>query len=126
MAKNINNCNKEDNEIHRKKFFIILKKLQEAGYRANEEKYEAFLIETIWLRHEVTEHGRKPNREKINAILQLKSPKSTEKTKSLLGGIQYIAKFLPNFSEKTNRMRQLLRTKSEKNRKNEKSRTSTK
>ena len=47
---------------------------------------------------EITEHGIKPNEEKIYANLQLKPPKSSEELKSFLGAIHYIAKFLPKLS----------------------------
>ena len=59
-----------DKEKHREKLFKILEQLQEAGYRASEKKPEFFLKETTWLRHEITQHGIKPNKEKIKATLQ--------------------------------------------------------
>ena len=100
-----------DKDKHREKLFKILKQLQEDGYRASEKKSVFFLKETIWLGHEITEHGIKLNKEKIEAILQSKSPTSCKELKSFLGAIQYIAKFIPKHSEKTDQMRQLLRKK---------------
>ena len=40
----------------------------------------------------------------------MKSPNNTKELKSFLGAIQYLAKFLPKVSEKTDRLRKLLET----------------
>ena len=48
-------------------------------------------------------------KQKTDAIDKLNPPTDTKTLKSFLGAIQYFAKFIPNFSEKTDNMRQLLR-----------------
>ena len=65
--------------------------------------------ETKWLGHEINENGIKPNEEKVEAILKLKAPENTKDLISFLGAIQYMAKFLPKFSERTDRFRKLLK-----------------
>ena len=65
--------------------------------------------ETKWLGHEINENGIKPNDEKVEAILKLKPPENTKDLKSILGAIQYMAKFLPKLSEQTDRLRKLLK-----------------
>ena len=52
---------------------------------------------------------KKPNDEKVEAILKLKPPENTKDLKSFLGAIQYMAKFLPKLSEQTDRLRKLLK-----------------
>ena len=94
---------------HEKKLFEILKKLENAGYRASERKSEFFLNKTQWLGHEIDEMGIKPNKEKVKAILELKHPENRKQLKSFLGAIQYLAKFLPRLSERTERLRKLLK-----------------
>ena len=47
----------------------------------------------------------KPNEEKIEAILQLKAQENTKELKSILGVIEYIAKFLLKLSEQTYRFK---------------------
>ena len=59
--------------------------------------------------HEINETGIKPNKEKVKAILELKHPENQKQLKSFLGAIQYLAKFLPRLSEKTDRLRKLLK-----------------
>ena len=66
--------------------------------------------ETKWLGHKINENGMKPNQEKVEAILKLKSPKNTKDLKSFLGAIQYLEKFLPKLSERADRFRKLLKT----------------
>ena len=44
----------------------------------------------------------------MEAILNLKSRNDTKELKSFLVAIQYLAKFLPKLSEKTDRLRKLL------------------
>ena len=54
------------------------------------------------------ENGIKSNEEKVEAILKLKPPSNTKKMKSFLGAIQYLAKFLPNLPEKTEKPKKML------------------
>ena len=60
---------------------------------------KTFLQETIWLGHEITEHGKKPKKDKIKAILKFKSPTSCKELKPFLGAVQCIAKFIPRLSK---------------------------
>ena len=53
--------------------------------------------------------GIKPNKEKVKAILELKHPENQKQLKSFLCAIQYLAKFLPRLSERTERLRKLLK-----------------
>ena len=58
---------------------------------------------------EIDENGIKPNEEKVEAILKLIPPKNTKELKSRLEAFQYMAKFLSKFSERTDRLRKLLK-----------------
>ena len=98
-----------DRKENEKKLFDVLKKLEDAGYPASERKSEFFLKSTKRLGHEIDETGIKPNKEKVKAILELKHPENQKQLKSFLGAIQYLAKFLPRLSEKTDRLRKLLK-----------------
>ena len=66
-----------------------------------------------WLGHEIDKEGIKPNKEKVKAILDLKHPENPKQLKSFLGAIQYLAKFLPRLSEKTDKLRKLLKKNTE-------------
>ena len=94
---------------HEKKLFDVLNKFEKAGYRASKRKSKFLINQTKWLGHEIDENGIKPNEEKVEAILRLKAPENTKELKSFLGAIQYMAKFLPKFSERTGKLRKLLK-----------------
>ena len=94
---------------HERELFDVLNKLEIAGYRASKKKSEFFMNRIKWLGHEIDDNGIKPNEEKVEAILKLKSPENTKELKSFLGAIQYVAKFLPKLSEQTDRLRNLLK-----------------
>ena len=64
---------------------------------------------TKWLGHEIDGNGTKPNEEKTEVILKLNPATNTKKLKSFLGAIQYMANFLPKHSERTDRLRKLLK-----------------
>ena len=65
--------------------------------------------QTKWLGQKNDENGIKPIEEKVEAILKLNQPENTKELNSFLGAIQYMAKFLPKRSERTNRLRKLLK-----------------
>ena len=83
--------------------FDVLKKLEDVGYRARERKSE-FFNRTKWLGYENDENGIKPNKKNVKTILDLKHPENQKQLKSFLGAIQYLAKFLPTLSERTERL----------------------
>ena len=62
-----------DRTEHEKKLFDVLKKLQDAGYRASQRKSEFFLKKTKWLGHEIDETGIT---EKVRATIELKHTKN--------------------------------------------------
>ena len=53
--------------------------------------------------------SNKPNTEKVNAILKLKHLEDQKKLEPFLGAIQYLAKFIPKLSERTESLRKLLK-----------------
>ena len=113
MARRYYSSNTGDRKDHEKKLFDVLRKLENAGYRANEKKSEFFQNKMKWLGHEIDEDGIKPNKEKVKAILDLKHPENQKQLKSFLEAIQYSAKVLPRPSERTNKLRKLLKKNTE-------------
>ena len=90
-----------------------MNKLEKAGYRASKRKTDFFMDRTNlkWLGHEMDKNGIKPNEEKVEAFLKLNPPENTKELKSFLGAIQYMVKFLPKLSQRTDRLRKLLKKK---------------
>ena len=89
-----------DREDHEKKLFDVLKKLEDAGYRASERKSEFFKNKLKWLGHEIDENGIKPNKEKIKAILELKHPENPKQLKFFFQGNTIFGKILTKIVRK--------------------------
>ena len=66
-----------------------------------------------WLEHEIDEDGIKPIKEKVQVILELKHTENPKKLNAFHGAIQYLAKFLPRLSERTDRLRKPLKKNTE-------------
>ena len=99
-----------DRTEHEKKLFDVLKKkLQDAGHRASERKSEFFQKKTERLGHEIDDAGIKPNTKKMRGIIELKHPENQKQLKSFLGAIQYLAKLIPKLSERTEKLRRILK-----------------
>ena len=96
-------------EEHTRKLYSVLTKLENEGYKASKKKSKFYQKETIWLGHTISQDGIRPNKEKTDAINKLEPPTNAKALKSFLGAIQYFAKFIPNLSEETDNMRQLLK-----------------
>ena len=57
----------------------------------------------------LNETGFKPNKENVEAIVDLKYPENRKEIKFFLGAIQYLANFLLRISKRTERLRRLLK-----------------
>ena len=66
-----------------------------------------------WPGHEIDEEGIKQNKEKIKGILDLKHPENPKQLNLFLGAIQYLVKFLTRTSERTDKLRKLLKKNTE-------------
>ena len=111
-------------EQHTQKLESVLTKLENEGYKASKTKLLFYQKETVWLGHTISQNGIRPEKKKkTDAINKLNPSINTKTFKSILGAKQYLAKSIPNLSEKTDNMRQLL--KNEQNGKGWKSETQT-
>ena len=96
-------------EQHTQNLESVLTKLENEGCMASKKKSKFYQKETVWLGHTFSQDGIRPINEKTDTISKLNPPTNTKTVKSFLGAIQYFAKFIPNLSEKTDNMRQLLK-----------------
>ena len=95
-------------EENTRKLYSVLTKLENEGYKAS-KKSQYSTKKTIWFGHTISQDGIRPNKEKTDAINKLEPPTNTKTLKSFLGAILSFAKFIPNLSEKTDNLRQLLK-----------------
>lgn len=98
----------ETDEKHDKTLEEVLKRLKELNFRINEKKSLLGVTEVTFLGHIISTKGIKPTEDKIQAILDLRSPKNVTELKSLMGMINFVGKFIPNLATLTSNMRQLL------------------
>ena len=66
------------------------------------------ILELTFLGHKVTADGIQVDDSKIEAILQMEYPTSIKELQHFLGSINYLRKFIPNLSDKTTHLNQLL------------------
>ena len=94
---------------HTQKLESVLTKLGNEEYKASKKKSKFYQKETVWLGHTISQDGIRPNKEITDAINKLSPAKNSKTLKSFLGAIQYFAKIIQNLSEKTDKMRPLLK-----------------
>ena len=97
----------------RKEIFRCIEKIGKRRVQSKRKKFEFFKNKMKWLGHEIAEDGIKPNKEKVKAILELKYQENPKQLKSFLEAIHYLANFLPRLSERTDRLRKLLKKNTE-------------
>ena len=67
------------------------------------------LNQVSYVGHQFTNGGLKPDEAKVAAIKEMRTPDEPEALRRFLGMINYLHKFISNFSEKTAPLRELLR-----------------
>ena len=76
----------------------VLQRLQDRNILAKKSKCEFAVSEVTYLGHRINRIGLQPTEEKMQAIVQTKTPTCVSELKSLLGMVTYYQKFIPNLS----------------------------
>lgn len=86
----------------------VIETLQKSGFKLNKNKciFESEKIK--FLGHIVSANGLEADPEKVEAIQAMKTPTNKTELQRLLGMITYLNKFIPNMSDLTNPLRDLL------------------
>ena len=74
----------------------------------NKKKCEFEKSDIIFLGHKITSSGIYPDERKIEAILKMSYPNNVNNLQRFLDTINYLAKFIPNLSDRTVTLRKLL------------------
>ncbi|KAG6438941.1 hypothetical protein O3G_MSEX000349, partial [Manduca sexta] len=99
----------EDFSSHLEDLQKVFDRLRLFGLRANRAKC-FFARPTInYLGHVITPEGIKPDPAKIDAVLQMASPKNLKHLKSFLQTCSWFRKFVPNFSQVSQPLTKLTR-----------------
>ena len=93
---------------HDRNLETVLKRCLDQGIRFNEEKLEVAVTEVQYFGHTLTSDGLKPDPAKVKAITDMEPPQNRAELETLLGTVNYMAKFCPNLAQVTSPLRQLL------------------
>ena len=85
----------------------VIPKLENNGL--SKRGSEILKSEVECIGHKMNQNGIRPLQDKIIAIKALKKPENERELKSILSAIQFLSKYIENFSVRTNILRQLLK-----------------
>ena len=94
-----------DHDVNLKK---VLERAREVGMKLSPKKCKFRLNQVSYVGHQFTNGGLKPDEAKVAAIKEMPTPDGPEELRRFLGMINYLHKFISNFSEKTAPLRELL------------------
>ena len=84
---------------------------RENNIKFKKEKIKLRLSGVKYLGHIFSKKGLEVDHEKVKAIIKMENPKDVKELQRFLGIVNYFCKFIPNWSEKTGILRDLLKEK---------------
>lgn len=96
-------------QVHDKRVKKVLEKLKASNVELNRKKCVFGVSEILFLGHKLTAEGIRPDEDKLSAIKMFREPKTMEETRSFLGLVNYVGKFLPDLATVTEPLRKLTR-----------------
>lgn len=87
----------------------VLQRCREINIKLNKNKCKIGLSEIEYLGHKITKNGIYPDDSHLTAIKNMPRPTNKKDIERFLGRITYVGNFIPNLSEKTHDLRQLLK-----------------
>ena len=98
----------KDIEEHDGKLERVLKRASQINLKLNVAKCKFRVKQVTYVGHVLSEDGTHPDPAKIKAIINMPTPTEKQELQRFLGMINYISKFVENFSETTAPLRELL------------------
>ena len=98
----------EDVEQHDVRLRQVLDRCRECNLKLNREKCHFRVSEVHYVGHVLSADGVKPDPQKVEAIIAMPTPANREDLQRFLGVVTYLSKFIPNMSQKSAALRQLL------------------
>lgn len=83
---------------HDENLKALLNRAREINLKMNSKKMNLRKTEVKFMGHVITKDGLKPDPEKITAVENMPKPTSKQELMSLLGFVNYLAKFLPKLA----------------------------
>ena len=98
----------EDVEQHDERLRQLLDRCCERNVKLNREKCHFRVSAVHYVGHVLSADGVKPDPKKVEAVLAMPTPANREGLQRFLGVVTYLSKFIPNMSQKSAPLRQLL------------------
>lgn len=98
----------ENVEQHDERLRSVLERCREKNLKLNEEKCRFRVAEVSYVGHVLSSDRLKPDPQKVKAIRGMPCPTNREELKRFLGVVTYVSKFIPNMSQISAPLRQLL------------------
>ncbi|KAK3749625.1 hypothetical protein QZH41_012963, partial [Actinostola sp. cb2023] len=96
-------------EEHDERLEKTLQRARESNLKLNPDKCKIRRTKVLYIGHVFTSDGVKPDVSKLEAITSMPTPEDKHGIQRLLEMVNYVAKFLPNISEVTSPLRELLK-----------------
>ena len=87
----------------------LLDRARKVNLKLNSKKMNLKKQQVKFMGHVITKDGLKPDPDKVKAVKNMPKPTCKQEALSLLGFINYLAKFLPKLSEVAQPLRDLTR-----------------
>lgn len=96
-------------EEHDERLIRLLDRAREVGIKFNRDKCEFCVEQVTYLGHVFSEKGMQIDTNKIKAIMDMPEPRDRPSLERFLGMINYLSKFIPNYSQMAGPLRGLLK-----------------
>ena len=87
----------------------VLQRARDRGVKFNKDKIQFKVSSMTYMGNIVSEHGLKPDKRKVQAIVDMPPPNDVPSLQRLLGMARYLSQYIPNESTITTPMRELLK-----------------
>ena len=98
-----------DKETHDKRLRQVLERMKAVNLTLNWEKCKIGLTELAFFGYLVSEKGIGQTEERVRAVVEARQPENMHELRSLLGLVNYIARFIPGFATISEPLRKLTR-----------------
>lgn len=103
----------KDHEEHNTRLKLVLSRARALNLTFSKEKLQLATPTITFLGHQITPDGMEVHKSKIEAITAVSQPQNKVELQRFLGMINFLGKYIPNLSEKTHPLRELLRKENE-------------
>jgi len=98
-----------DDDEHDSALHAVLQRARQLNIKFSKDKVQYRVKQVRYLGHIITADGVSPDPDKVNAIIAMEQPADKKALLRFIGMLTYLSKFIPNFSDLTAPLRNLLK-----------------